>query len=52
MKDRKISFKIESQRFDELQTVADKEGVTVSSILRSLTRKYLDFCKAHGFFNG
>lgn len=49
MKDKKISFKLETLRFEQLQAVADKEGVTVSSILRQLTSKYLDYCKINGF---
>jgi len=48
MKDKKITFKLESQRFEQLQTMADKEGVTVSSILRQLTNRYLDYAITNG----
>lgn len=41
-KDRKITFKIDSDRFDQFTDYAELEGVSVSALLRHLIIRFLE----------
>jgi hypothetical protein len=43
--DKKVTFRLDSFRLDALGCQADRQGVTVSSIVRHLVIRYLDECR-------
>ena len=42
LKDRKVTFRLDNQRMEELEQIADKEGATVSFVVRHLVLRFLE----------
>jgi hypothetical protein len=42
LKDKKITFKIDSERFDMLHHFAESEDLSVSTVLRRLVSRYVE----------
>ena len=42
MMEKKVSLRLDDSRYDELQKIADREGFTVSLIVRHLVHRFLE----------
>ena len=47
IKDKKITFKIDSERFDLLHDYSDREGISTSALIRHLIIRYLENAKRY-----
>jgi len=46
--DKKVTFRLDAFRLDDLTNQADRQGVSVSSIVRHLVIRYLEECRRYG----